>query len=471
MNREKMLVKKSIVFAIGNFGSKFLAYVMVLVYSNFIRPNEMGYYDLILTTVSLLQPLIIFQMNDGVFRYLISGENKNRERILSTGFQFLCMTTGVAGICFIVVVWVYQLEYAGWIGLYFISMVFFAYLQDTVRGLGKSKVYAFCGILNSLVMLICQVIGLMVLGLGVIVLLISSVIANVVSIVFLFLSIKELRSVLKYRLDKVIAKQLLRYSVPLVPNTIFWWVVNSCDRYIILLFLGTEFNGIYSMANKFPTILTTITSIFYLAWQESAITEYNKPNRNEFFSNIFQRYYLLLFSLCMCAVPSTQLVIELFVASEYKTAWLYTGFLFMGAIFSALCSFLGMGYQISKETKRSLSTTIFAALLNVMINIVLIRFIGLQAASLSTFLAYLFLFIIRIKHTKRYFDLAVNWKEFICLAGLCLALIGITMFFDSLMLSILLCIVCMIYTFWLNRALIYPLIKRLRRHSNIKGNA
>ncbi|AFQ45982.1 lipopolysaccharide biosynthesis protein [Desulfosporosinus meridiei] len=465
MNREKTLIKKTVVFAIGNFGSKVLAYVMVLVYSNFIRPDDMGYYDLILATVALLQPLIIFQINDGVYRYLIGGENENRQKILSTGFQFLCLTTSAAGLCFIALVWVYHLEYAGWIGLYFASMMFFTYLQDTVRGLGESKVYAFCGILNSLIMLICQVIGLMVLGLGVIALLISMIIANVACIVFLFVWIKQLRGVLKYGLDKVVAKKLLRYSAPLVPNAISWWVVNSCDRYIILFYLGMEFNGIYSMANKFPTILTTITSIFYLAWQESAIKEYKTSNRNEFFSNIFHRYYVLLFSLCMCAIPATKLVIELFVATEYKSAWLYTGFLFMGAMFSALCSFLGLGYQISKETKRSLATTILAALLNVAINIALIRFIGLQAASFSTFAAYQFLFIIRLKHTKRYFTLAVNWKEFILLGGLCLVLIGITMLFDSLILCIFLCMVCIIYAVWLNCALIYPLIKRLRRYS------
>ena len=101
------------------------------------------------------------------------------------------------------------------------------------------------------------------------------------------------------------------------------------------------------MANKFPTILTTITSIFYLAWQESAIQEYNSPNRDKFYSEVFKKYYILLFTLCLCAIPATRLVIELFVSEAYKNAWEYTGFLYLGAAFSALSSFLGMGYQIS----------------------------------------------------------------------------------------------------------------------------
>ena len=62
MSREKELVKKTGIYAVGNLGAKVLSYVMVLVYSYFILPDEMGYYDLIITTVAMIQPLVIFQM-------------------------------------------------------------------------------------------------------------------------------------------------------------------------------------------------------------------------------------------------------------------------------------------------------------------------------------------------------------------------------------------------------------------------
>jgi O-antigen/teichoic acid export membrane protein len=468
MGRERALVRKTAIYAVGNFASKILAYIMVLVYSYFILPDQMGYYDLILTTVLMLQPLIIFQINDGVYRFLVDGKNDNRQSVLSTGFQFLCIMTGFAEICLLATTCLYHIEYAVWIGLYIASIVFYTYLQDVTRGLGGSKLYAFCGVFNSLIMLVCQLIGLILLHMGVVALLVSNVLANFTSIVLLFIKQKELRSVLKYGFDKGIAGILLRYSAPLVPNTICWWVVNSSDRYIVLFFLGTAFNGIYSIANKFPTILTTVTSIFFLAWQESAIKEYNTPNRDEFFSKIFHRYYVLLLSLSMCAIPATKIIIKLFVSFEYTTAWRYTGFLYIGAVFSALCSFLGMGYQISKDTRRSLATTVFAAFLNLAINVSIIKLVRLQAASFSTFAAYLFLFIIRLKHTKRYFMLTVNWKEFWLLFGVCIVLIAVTLLTDSLILSLVLCIICGIYMIWLNRSLIWPLLSRVLMHHFIR---
>lgn len=461
MSREKELVKKTGIYAVGNLGAKVLSYVMVLVYSYFILPDEMGYYDLIITTVAMIQPLVIFQMNDGIYRFLAERKDKNSLATVGTGVKFLVLTTLFTEFVFFIISFFYHFEYAEWIALYICSVIFYAFFQDAIRGFGSSKLYAFTGVLNSAVMLVYEIIGLMFLKQGVKALLISKVVANYICIILLFIVQKELRESIKEKFDKKIFKELLRYSAPLVPNTICWWIVNASDRYIILYFLGTSYNGIYSMATKFPTVLTTLTSIFYLAWQEAAIKEYDTHDRDSFFSNIFKKYYVLLFTLGICAIPATKLVIELLVSSDYKSAWMYTGFLYLGAIFSALCSFLGLGYQISKQTERSLFTTVFAAILNVVINIVLIRVIGLQAASFSTFAAYLFLFIIRLKHTERYYKLSVDWKEFITLFAISLALILFVWSVNDIAIIIVATLACIVLLIYKNKYLVSPVIRKV----------
>lgn len=460
MDSRARLVKNTFIYTIGNFGTKILAYIMVLVYSYFITPEDLGYYDVIITTISMLQPLIIFQINDGVFRFLIDSTKSKRDSIISNSLKFLCVTTLVSEIVFGIFCGVYDINYALWIGLLLMTTMFFTLLQDIIRGLGKNKEYAFYGVLNSFVMLISEVVGLTLLNLGVKALIISKVLAYIVCILLMFVKTPELRKSLKCRFEYADFKPIVKYSAPLVPNTICWWVVNSSDRYIILFFLGQAYNGIYSMANKFPTILTTITSIFYLAWQESAIKEYDSSNRDKFYSDIFKKYYILLFTLCLCAIPATRLVIELFVSEAFKNAWEFTGFLYLGAAFSALCSFLGMGYQISKETHRSIMTTVFAAILNIVINVGCIKYIGLQAASLSTFLAYLFLMIIRIKHSKKYFDLQVQWREFIILFISVLGCIYLTFVSPNLLVCVGLELVTMVVLFIMNKYLILHIFKR-----------
>ena len=345
--------------------------------------------------------------------------------------------------------------------MYLASTIAFVFYQDSVRGLSDSKLYALCGIFNSFIMLACEIVGLIGLHLGVLALLVSKVVAYFVTIILIIIKKKDIRLSIKDKFDRSVFRELKAYSAPLVPNAICWWIVNSSDRYIIRFFLGTSFNGIYAMSNKFPTVLTTITSIFYLAWQESAIKEYDSPNRDDFFSTIFRKYYVLLFTLTLCAIPATKLVIELFVSSTYKDAWMYTGFLFLGAAFSALCSFLGLGYQISKETSRSLATTIFAAGLNIAVNTALVNYIGLHAASISTFAAYLFLFIIRIQHTKRYYTLNVDWCLFIVLCSACLASIGVIFVWKGIMISVLSMSIGIIVLIVMNKELIGSIMEKV----------
>ena len=121
---------------------------------------------------------------------------------------------------------------------------------------------------------------------------------------------------------------------------------------------------------------------------------------------------IFLFSLTLCGIPATKIVIMNFVGNEYIVAGQYIGFLFFSTVFSALSSFLGIGYQISRETIKSSYTTIGAAFINIVTNIVLIKFIGLHAATFSTFIAYFVLFIIRMVHCKKYFTLKVEWLKF-----------------------------------------------------------
>lgn len=463
MNQKKKLIKNTIIYAIGNFGTKILSYIMVLVYSYFIEPEELGYYDLIITTVAMFQPIIIFQLNDGVYRFLVDDKEDKKEDILTTGFKVLCVTTGISEIILIGLSFFYKFEYAIWIGLYLVTLIFYLFFQDVIRGMGKSRLYVAIGIVNSMVMLVAEIIGLIVLKLGVLSLLVSKVIAMFISIFILLAYQNELRCVFKRKFDKDIFKDLISYSAPLVPNTICWWVVNSSDRYIILYFLGTVYNGIYSIANKLPTILTTITGIFYLAWQEAAIKEYDSKNRDKFFSDIFQKYFILLFSLCICAIPVTRIVVEIFVAESYKGAWKYTGFLYMASVFNALCSFLGIGYQISKETSRSLATTIFAAILNIVVNIMMIKYIGLQAASFSTFISYLFLFYIRLRHTKRYFIIKINWRCFYSLFILCVVVQILTFRIRNVVYFLLLCFSGVVLMLWINRKLFITFLQQLMR--------
>ena len=183
MKSGSKLAKNTVIYAIGNFGTKILSYVMVLVYSYYITPEELGYYDVVLTTISMIQPLVIFQLNDGVFRFLIESEKEQSKAIIGNSTKFLCLTTLVTEILFAVFCAFVNIQYALWVGLLLALTMFFILFQDIIRGLGLNKEYAFYGVLNSVVMLVMEVVGLMILHLGVEVLIVSKACAYGVCIV------------------------------------------------------------------------------------------------------------------------------------------------------------------------------------------------------------------------------------------------------------------------------------------------
>lgn len=459
MDRNKRIVNNTIVFAIGNFGSKILAYVMVLVYTHYINASDLGYYDLILTTVSLIMPIVLMAFDEGIYRWLIGDERIEKKTIISTCLKATSITT----ICSIVLLFLLNIKFqfrdVSLIALFIISTMMYQMVLNAIRGLTSNKLYAGSGILNALLILLFEVVGLIFLKMGIEALLISKIIANFLTVVFIYIREPIFHGISRIPFNKPLAKELFNYSMPLVPNQVSWWIVNSSDRYIILWFLGTTFNGIYTVSNKFPTIITTITGIVYLALQETIIKEYSSDDRDQFYSTTFKNYYTLLFSLICCAIPATNVIIKWFVGIEYIEAWRFTGFLYMSTVFSALSSFLGIGYQISKETKRSVLSTVSAAGVNIIINIAFVKIIGLHAASFSTFISYLVLFLIRIMHSKKYFTLYINWAHF-GIMTLGSTLVGVISYIGNVGVNIGLILISILFLLFVNRPIIKTILKK-----------
>lgn len=462
MDRNQKIIKNTIAYTIGNFGSKILSYLMVLVYTHYVSSADLGYYDVIVTTVSLLQPIILLMFDDGVYRWLIDDNHKNKSVILSTCLKTVSITTAISVIILLILNLKLNFRYLLGILLFYVTSLFYQILLNSVRGLSNSRLYATSGVLNSFILLILEIFGVVVLGYGVEALLISKAIANIITIVFLFYKQKELKKLFKAPYSKELAKEIANYSLPLIPNNISWWIVNFSDRYIILFFLGVSANGIYSIANKFPTIVTTVTGILYFSFQEAMLKEYDAPDRDVFYSKLFGKYYSILFSLVACGIPLTRIVIQLFTGAEYTSAWMYSGFLYIGTVYSALATLLGIGYQISKETKRSVYSTVGAASVNVLINIAFINVIGLHAASLSTMISYIVLFAIRIRHSRKYFVLNIKWKEFFFSNFICSAVLIVTLISRSMAVSFVTTLISILCSAYLNKDMLFAILKKVK---------
>ena len=173
--------------------------------------------------------------------------------------------------------------------------------------------------------------------------------------------------------------------------------------------LGYSSTGLYAVSCKFMAILNVLKGIFMQAWQISAIEEYNKKTKGEFYSRIFLALYTLMMLAVFLFAIFLKQIVHIMTSPEFFQAWEYVPILILGAVFSAFSSFFGVGYIASKKTGGAFRTSVMGAVINVVINLFLIPKIGIQAAALSTFLAYLCVWIVRTYDTKKYLNIKLDW--------------------------------------------------------------
>ncbi len=188
-------------------------------------------------------------------------------------------------------------------------------------------------------------------------------------------------------IDKSTAKEMVKYSLPLVPNNISWWILSVSDRQIIHSFMGAAANGIYAMANKIPALYSSVYLTFNVSWQQEVVEKIDEPDRGTYFNGIYNRMMVFLFTLCSGILSMIFLLFSFIFDSRYYEGYIYVPILLTAAVFASQMQFCG-GIQIGlKKTYENGLTTIVGAVINLAVNILMIRFWGLFAASFSTLIA------------------------------------------------------------------------------------
>jgi len=211
--------------------------------------------------------------------------------------------------------------------------------------------------------------------------------------------------------DKSFMKTMLIYSIPLIPNGLMWWVMSVSDRYILTYYMGFDATGIYSVSYKFPSLITLVNGIFFMAWQLSAMQEYGKEGYEDFYKNIFGVLSSLLFLVTGLILLILKPLMSVFVADAFYESWKYVPMLLLGTVFQAFSSFFGTNYTASKKTKGAFTTSVVGAAVNIGLDLLLIPFLGIQAAAFSTLLGYLAMWLMRVFDSKKFVDIKIDWKS------------------------------------------------------------
>lgn len=379
-----------------------MVFFLVPLYTRVLTTADYGVSDLITSTANLITPFMMLSINEAIIRFAMDRTVKKRE-VFSIGLATVLI--GFVVFCLFAPVF-YLFEqikaYTALVYLYVLLAALKAVTAQFVRSSGLVRLYTFDGFLATFTTIVFNVLLLVVFKMGVTGYVLSVVLSNALSVLFLFAVARLWRQVRLRRLNKRLWGEMLRYSVPLIPTTMFWWITNVSDRYLVTWFCGGAANGVYAAAYKIPAMLTLVSSIFYQAWQISAVSEYGQGKKtSRFYTEIFGHYSSLLFLGASGILLILRPVNAVMMGEAFTSSWRYVPFLVLAEVFSSLVTFLGSFYMVSKRNATVVLAIAAGGFSNIVMNIFLIPVYGPMGAAFATFMSYLLAFFVRAVDVRR----------------------------------------------------------------------
>lgn len=431
----KYLAKNMGLISIGTFSTSLLSFFLVPLYTSVLTTADYGKYDLVNTTVALLMPFLTLSIEEPVMRFTLDNGKNDVRNIFTVGVKHVVIGIVLAGVLIAInhLFGIFQVIDDFWpllLLMYSFTsicnvLIFFA------RGLERVSDVAISGIIGTLVSIICNIVFLIPLHMGLLGYFLAHIMGTATQSLFVFFRIQCWRYIGSFRdIDKDQENSMIRYSTPMIANTVSWWVNNASDRFIVTWINGVSINGIYSVAYKIPTILNVFQRIFLQAWTISVVKDFDPDDKNGFFSNLYNSYNFLMVISCAVLILLDKPIARILYAKDFYSAWVYVPFLMISIVFAALNGYMGGIFSAVKNSKMYAISTVIGAVVNTILNIVLVYSIGALGAAIATAVGYWVVWIVRRRYMLKYLHIKMHlirdYMSYILLVIQAIILINLT---------------------------------------------
>lgn len=405
---------------VSNFGSKFLGFLLVPLYTNVLTTEQYGTYDILYTSVSLLIPLLTINLNEGVMRFCLD-KNQSKDEVLSVAAKVLVLGCFLLGLLLVLnhAFGVIPLldEFAVPFALLYVVNAANGILVMYARGVDRIADVAVSGILCSAFMLGFSVLLLVVFPLGLTGYFASNIVGPAVQAFYIVVKGRLWRELSLGRPtngEGNLFKRMTSYTTPMIANSVSWWVSNAAGKYAVIFICGAAMNGIYSASYKIPSILSMFQSIVYSAWVLSAVQDFDPDDKSGFFSNTYNAYGFAMSVLCSIMIIVDRPLAGFLYGSDFCDAWIYVPPLLISIVFLSLASFLGGVFSAVKDSRAYAKSSMVAALCNVILSFLLVWQCGIMGAAIAVVTSYLVMLVLRLRDARKYIKLRVRLARDFC---------------------------------------------------------
>lgn len=458
-DRNNYLIKNTIIFTLGNFGSKLISFFLVPLYTYVLTASEYGVVDLVVTVGTVAIPILTLNISEAVMRFALD-KDADKEKITQIGTGILLIGILVGLLIFPVCGFFNKSsQYSTYIYFYVISLAASQLYLCDLRGKELLIYYSIGNVLNTFFVAVLNILLLLVLKEGIEGYLKAYIIANLLTAIYAIIAGKGYRSFYSLRIDKKLLLQMVKYSIVLIPNSFMWWIMNSSDRIMVSGMVSVAANGIYAVSYKLPTLVSTLTTIFNQAWSYSAIREEGTEDESEYNNKIFKALIGMVMLIGIGLLTFAKPFLSVYVSKEYYVAWNYMPFLTVGCVYLTMASFMATSYTVHKDSFGYLFSGMFGAIFNVVMNFVLIPLIGVYGAAIATCISYILVFVFRLFHTRKYIRYNIYNKEFI--VGSAILILSACMMFINNRIGFILQLILLAVTVYLFSDVWLPIVGKM----------
>ena len=406
-NRIAFLLGNTLVFALGGLAVKAVSLVLMPLYTTALTAGEYGTAELLNSAIEIVLPLLSLGVVEALYRFSIDDDVPKDElfagSLVVLGGGVVC--TGA--LCALGhVLW--NMEHAAAFFVLFCSVCVFKATTQLARGLGHVRRFVLYGLINALAMVVSTYLLLVRAHTGIEGYLWSYTIGYLVGGLVAFLGSAEYRLLAPFRFDRALLRRMLVYSLPLVPNLLSWWLVSVSGRYVVLWGSGLAAAGLFTAASKMPSLINIVASVFQQAWQYSTAREISSPDRGAFFGSVLRGYSLATLTTAGLVIALNRPISRVMLQAEFAEGWRYVPLLMLAATFGVMTIFFGTFYQALMNSRMLMVSTMMGAVVNVILGVALVPFMGPWGAGLAGAVAYALVLVVRARDLRRRIDLPMD---------------------------------------------------------------
>lgn len=466
MSEKARLLKNTGLIAIGNFGAKMISFLLLPLYTSILDTAEYGEYDFIIAVSLFILPIVTMSLYEAMFRFIIeAGEKGKRFDEIITNVV-IAETIGIIlmGMICIPISMVYNAKIVWFVFAYVAASAYYLIINNILRGLGKIKEYAIVSSGKNILQLILNVIAVAVFRWGMEGLVFSLCLSEMIAfiVVAIYSKIWKYINVQLFSIKEI--KPMILYALPLIPNTLSSQIINISDRIIITGFINNSANGIYSIAYKFPNVIDTVYHFFYTAWSESAarVYEKNEEEAHIYYKSLHKMMDNFMFAVIVLMISGMPILFRIFIRGEYIDGFKYVPILMLAMYFASMAKIYSGIFTAYKKTAVMATSTIIAAIVNIIINIAFIKMYGLYAAAYSTLISNILLMIIRKKMLESVIKFTIPISLVISRV-LIVVLVFMLYDYNNLYKTAISIVVCVVYTMLTNQKEIKSILNKICR--------